>query len=148
MGERRHEAIFSVLSAAVLYYAVLGISRIRNREPQVVIDHDGIRLGFGRNRRFSESAAAQVDASVAGVHAAQMAVAAEVARNYLELRGLQQRFEVAKESLVNQRDTLRLTTARLDAGRGTRLDVVRAQSQYDSTEATLPALQAAIARAA
>jgi len=103
---------------------------------------------FGRNRRLSESAAAQVDASVADVHAAQTAVAAEVARNYLELRGLQQRFEVARESLVNQRDTLRLTTARLDAGRGTRLDVVRAQSQYDSTEATLPALQAAIDRVA
>ena len=82
------------------------------------------------------------------MHAAQTAVAAEVARNYLELRGLQQRFEVAKESLVNQRDTLRLTTARLDAGRGTRLDVARAQSLYDSTEATLPALQAAIDRAA
>jgi len=45
--------LFVMLSAAVLYYAVLGISRIRNREPQVVIDHDGIRLGFGRNRRFT-----------------------------------------------------------------------------------------------
>ncbi|MEO5881959.1 MAG: efflux transporter outer membrane subunit, partial [Caldimonas sp.] len=103
---------------------------------------------FGRNRRASESAAAQVGASEAGVHAAQTAIAAEVARNYLELRGLQQRFEVARDSLVNQRDTLRLTAARLDAGRGTRLDVVRSQSQYDSTEATLPVLQAAIARAA
>jgi outer membrane protein, multidrug efflux system len=103
---------------------------------------------FGRNRRASESAAAQVDASAAGVHAAQTAVAAEVARNYLELRGLQQRLEVAKESLVNQRDTLRLTTVRLDAGRGTRLDVVRSQSLFDSTEATLPVLQAAVDRAA
>jgi len=103
---------------------------------------------FGRNRRLGESAAAQLDASAAGVHAAQTAVAAEVARNYLELRGLQQRFEVARESLANQRDTLRLTTARLDAGRGTRLDVARAQSQYDSTEASLPALQAAIERTA
>jgi multidrug efflux system outer membrane protein len=65
---------------------------------------------FGRNRRASESAAAGVAASEAGVHAAQTAIAAEVARNYLELRGLQQRFEVARESLVNQRDTLRLTT--------------------------------------
>jgi len=45
--------LFVMLSAAVLYYAVLGISRTRNREPQVVIDHDGIRLGFGRNRRFA-----------------------------------------------------------------------------------------------
>ena len=103
---------------------------------------------FGRNRRASEAAAAQLDASAAGVHAAQTAVAAEVARNYLELRGLQQRLEVARQSLVNQRDTLRLTTVRLDAGRGTRFDVARAQSLHDSTEATLPLLQAAIDRAA
>jgi NodT family efflux transporter outer membrane factor (OMF) lipoprotein len=103
---------------------------------------------FGRNRRASEAAAAQLDASAAGVHAAQTAVAAEVARNYLELRGLQQRLEVARQSLVNQRDTLRLTGVRLDAGRGTRFDVARAQSQLDSTEATLPALQAAIDRTA
>jgi hypothetical protein len=32
---------------------VLGVSRIRNRQPQVVIDQDGIWLGFGRNTRFS-----------------------------------------------------------------------------------------------
>ena len=38
---------------------------------------------FGRNRRARESAAAQLDASQAGVHAAQTSVAAEVARNYL-----------------------------------------------------------------
>ena len=57
---------------------------------------------FGRNRRASESAAAQIEASEAGVSAAHTAVAAEVARNYLELRGLQQRYEVARQSLVNQ----------------------------------------------
>jgi multidrug efflux system outer membrane protein len=103
---------------------------------------------FGRNRRASESAAAQVEASQAGVHAVQTSVAAEIARNYLELRGLQQRLVVAEQSIVNQRDTLRLTAARLDAGRGTRLDVTRAQSQLDSTEASLPALQAAADRTA
>ena len=103
---------------------------------------------FGRNRRASESAAAQVSASEAGVHAAQTAIAAEVARNYLELRGLQQRLAVARDSIGNQRETLRLTEARLDVGRGTRLDVVRAKSLLDSTEATLPVLQAAVDRSA
>ena len=103
---------------------------------------------FGRNRRASESAAAQVSASEAGVHAAQTAVAAEVARNYLELRGLQQRLQVARDSIVNQRDSLRITSARLDVGRGTRLDVARAKSLLDSTEATLPVLQAAVDRSA
>jgi outer membrane protein, multidrug efflux system len=103
---------------------------------------------FGGVRRANESAAAQVDASVAGVHAAQTIVAAEIARNYLELRGLQQRVVVARDSIVNQRETVRLTRARLDAGRGTQLDVARAQSQLDSTESTLPALQVATDRSA
>ena len=101
---------------------------------------------FGRNRRATEGAAAQVDAVEAGVHAAQTVVAAELARNYLDLRGLQQRYDVASRSLANQKETLRLTDARLNAGRGTQLDVVRARSLLDSTEATLPALQTAIER--
>jgi multidrug efflux system outer membrane protein len=101
---------------------------------------------FGRNRRASESAAAQLDASQAGVHAAQTAVAAEVARNYLELRGLQLRLAVARDSIVNQRESLRLTKARLDVGRGTQLDVARAQTQLSGTEAILPTLQAAVDR--
>lgn len=45
--------LFAMLAMAVLYYVVLGVSRMRNREPQVVIDQDGIRLGFGRNSRFT-----------------------------------------------------------------------------------------------
>ena len=45
--------LFFMLATAVLYYVVLGISRMRNREPQVVIDHGGIRLGFGRNSHFT-----------------------------------------------------------------------------------------------
>ena len=101
---------------------------------------------FGRNRRATEAAAAQVDATQAGVHAAQTVVAAEVARNYLDLRGLQQRYAVAERSLGNQRETLRLTDVRREAGRGTQLDVVRARSLFDSTESVLPALQAAIDR--
>lgn len=44
--------LFSVLAAALGYYAYLGINRFRNRQPQVVIDRDGIALGFGRNRRL------------------------------------------------------------------------------------------------
>jgi outer membrane protein, multidrug efflux system len=101
---------------------------------------------FGRFRRASESAAAQLEASQAGVHAAQTSIAAEVARNYLELRGLQLRLTVARDSIVNQRETLRITDARFDAGRGTQLDVARSKSLLDSTEASLPMLQAAVDR--
>ncbi len=101
---------------------------------------------FGRYRRGSEAAAAFVEASQAGLGAAHTAVAAEVARNYLTLRGLQQRQQVTEASLVNQRDALRITEARFDAGRGTQLDLVRARALVASTEANLPQLQNGIER--
>lgn len=44
--------LFSVLALAMAYYAFLGVSRYLNREPQIVIDHDGVMLGFGRGRRI------------------------------------------------------------------------------------------------
>lgn len=103
---------------------------------------------FGRYRRGSEAAAARVDASQAGLHAAHTSVAAEVARNYMVLRGLQQRQRIAQASLLNQRDSARITQVRFDAGRGTRLDLERARAQVAGTEATLPALQGAVERTA
>jgi hypothetical protein len=45
--------INAMLGAAMTYYVWLGLTRYANREPQVVIDRDGILLGFGRNRRFA-----------------------------------------------------------------------------------------------
>ena len=42
-----------LLGAALGYYVFLGIDRWRDRRPQVVIDHEGILLGFGRNRRLA-----------------------------------------------------------------------------------------------
>jgi multidrug efflux system outer membrane protein len=103
---------------------------------------------FGRQRRATEGASAQVEAGQAAVHAAQMVVVAEVVRNYLDLRGLQQRYQVAAQSLANQQQTLALTISRFKVGRGTQLDVVRARSLVGSTEAALPALQANIERSA
>lgn len=44
--------LFSVLALAMAYYAFVGVSRYLDRAPQIVIDHDGIVLGFGRNRRI------------------------------------------------------------------------------------------------
>jgi multidrug efflux system outer membrane protein len=49
--------------------------------------------------------------------------------------------------MLNQRESLRITQARLDAGRGTQLDLARANTLVANTEAALPSLQAAIERA-
>ena len=45
--------MFGFLAIAMAFYGWLGITRLLNREPQVVIDGQGIALGFGRNRRFT-----------------------------------------------------------------------------------------------
>jgi outer membrane protein, multidrug efflux system len=101
---------------------------------------------FGRNRRASDAAVAQVTAGQAGVGAAQRVLTAELATQYLNLRGLQLRLRVAQEALMNQRESLRIVTARQDLGRGTPLDVARARALVESTEASIPALLAQVER--
>jgi hypothetical protein len=44
--------LFLLMALAMGYYAFLGISHYLNRTPQIVIDDDGMLLGFGRNRRI------------------------------------------------------------------------------------------------
>jgi multidrug efflux system outer membrane protein len=98
---------------------------------------------FGRVRRGVEAAGAEADAAVAGLRDAQVLVAAEVARNYVELRGAQKRLAVARTNLVYQRETLELTRVRRELGRGTELDVASAAARLAATEATIPPLEAA-----
>lgn len=102
---------------------------------------------FGRARRGVEAASAEVQAAEAGLYNTQVIVTAEVARNYFELRGAQTRLEVARRNAENQRESLRLTTTRLQAGRGTQLDVSRAQAQLEATLGSIPDLESEVNRA-
>ncbi len=101
---------------------------------------------FGRVRRNYEAQSALVQAAEAGFYSTQVSVTAEVARSYFDLRGSQQRLEVARRNSTNQEESLRITQARLDAGRGTQLDVSRAQAQLSATLATIPDLEAGVTR--
>src|SRR4029079_19153286 len=65
---------------------------------------------------------------------------AEVARNYIEVRGLQGQLTIARQNLDAQKKTLELTQARLQAGRAAELDVVRAQAQVSNTASQIPVL--------
>ena len=44
--------LFSVLALALAYYIFLGIRHTLDRTPQIVVDHEGLILGFGRNKRI------------------------------------------------------------------------------------------------
>lgn len=102
---------------------------------------------FGRVRRSIEAFTAEIDAAVAVRRDVIVRLMAEVARNYFELRGVQNQLEVARMNAENQQETLDLTVAVLEGGRGTELDTSRARAQLNSTLATIPPLETAIKRA-
>ncbi len=102
---------------------------------------------FGRVRRNIEAQSAEVQAAEATLRDAQVSVTAEVARTYFELRGTQAQLAVARRNVDNQRETLKLTQARLEAGRSTELDTARAGAQLSTTLATIGPLEAQVARA-
>lgn len=97
---------------------------------------------FGRTRRSVQAASADLGAQAANLDETRVIVAAEVARNYFQLRGTQQQLVVAHDNIDNERESLRLTQVRYDAGRVTELDVDSALARLKTTEATLPLLEA------
>jgi multidrug efflux system outer membrane protein len=100
---------------------------------------------FGRVRRGIQAARAEEQASAASLRDAQVTITAEVARNYFVLRGLQDQLAVAVRNSDNQAQTLKVTQARLEAGRGTELDSARAEAQLKTTLASIPLLESSIA---
>ncbi|MGE8281056.1 MAG: efflux transporter outer membrane subunit, partial [Stenotrophomonas sp.] len=98
---------------------------------------------FGRQRRAAEAARADLGAERDSLADAQVMVAAEVARNYFELRGSQKRIAVARQTLLNLRDTQRLTETRLELGAGSELDVQSSRARLKAIEADIPLLEVA-----
>jgi outer membrane protein TolC len=101
---------------------------------------------FGRLRagvNASEAAARAAQASLADV---QVSLAAEVAVNYIELRGLQQRLQIARSNLASQQETLQIAQWRLQAGLTTSLVAEQARAAAEQTAAQIPALQISLAQ--
>jgi multidrug efflux system outer membrane protein len=100
---------------------------------------------FGRVRSAVRAASATAQSYEATLDDVRVSVAAEVARNYFELRGLQQQLAVAERSLANQQETLRLTEVRRDNGVGEEQDVASAAARVSAVEASVPPLRTALA---
>jgi NodT family efflux transporter outer membrane factor (OMF) lipoprotein len=96
---------------------------------------------WGRVRRQVESANAQVDASQEAQRQTLVTSLAELARNYVLLRGAQETERIVRSNLATARDAVRLTTDRFQGGLATELDVANAQAQVEATAAALPPLE-------
>jgi outer membrane protein TolC len=92
----------------------------------------------GRLRHAARAAAADVQALEADRDAVRLAVLAEVARNYIEYRQYVAQYTLAQKNAQAQRSTVRMTQARFREGMASRLDLERAQTQFFTTQATVP----------
>lgn len=96
---------------------------------------------WGRVRRSIEAADASVEASVENRRNVLLSVLAEVARDYIQLRGTQAQLAISQQNLRTAQDSLRLTQQRAIGGLTTDLDVANAAAQVSATAATIPSLE-------
>jgi NodT family efflux transporter outer membrane factor (OMF) lipoprotein len=99
---------------------------------------------FGENRAGLNASEAALGASAATLGNVQVSIAAEVALDYITLRGTQARYAIAQSNLETQVETLQITEWRVQAGLATSLDEEQLRSGVEQTRALLPALNTAI----
>lgn len=99
---------------------------------------------FGGTRRSVEASQADVDASREDFRAARLSLMAEVALNYLDVRTLQARLDVAKANLATQIDTHNLANWRNQAGLTSALDVEQATYNLENTRSQIPTLESSL----
>ncbi len=147
--------------------AAAGLPQVRasggySRSKQLVARTDGITLAqgssaqsifeagfdasweidiFGGVRRDEEAAVAQVQAAEEAREDLLLTMVADVARNYIELRGADRQIEILDQTIESQKESLALAQARFDSGMQAELDVVRAEGLLAATVAQRPALE-------
>jgi multidrug efflux system outer membrane protein len=96
---------------------------------------------FGRLKRLDEAATARTEASAADLEQVRIVAVAELARNYYEMRGAEQRLAVTRRTLESLRSSLRVTEAQVRTGRGLEVDLASAEANLATTESQLPAFE-------
>jgi multidrug efflux system outer membrane protein len=96
---------------------------------------------WGRIRRGSEAARAQLLASEWAQRAVVSTLVADVASAYLELTALDQQLEVARRTLTSREDSVRLVTLREQGGVASLIDVQQAEVLREQAAEAIPLLE-------
>jgi NodT family efflux transporter outer membrane factor (OMF) lipoprotein len=99
---------------------------------------------FGGTRREVQAGKAEVAAAEFGRRNVLVTLLGEVARNYVETRGLQRRLEIANKNLKTQEEALAITENRCKNGLTSDLDVQQAATLLANTRAAIPTLESGI----
>jgi multidrug efflux system outer membrane protein len=100
---------------------------------------------FGRVRRQSEAAQAQVLASEQARRGVILSVVTTVATSYITLRALDRQLEIARATVKNYADTLVLFELRYKRGVVSLVELTQVQSQYQQALAAVPSLERQVA---
>lgn len=103
---------------------------------------------FGGIRRSVEAAEADEEATEYDLASVRIALIAEMASNYIQLRQSQEALAVTQETIRNQQDNYDIARWRVQAGLLSSLDEESARTQLAQTKALLPAIESNINGAA
>ncbi len=99
---------------------------------------------WGRIRRLSESARADLYASEEVRRGVILSLVAAVAGNYFQLRGLDEQLTIAKRNLGAYAESVRLFKLQFDHGQVSRMNVEQARTQYETAAVVVPRLESQI----
>ena len=101
---------------------------------------------WGRIRRQSESAYANVLATDEARRGVILSVVATTASSYVQLRALDEQLVVAKRTLQTYQEAVDLFKLQLKYGQVSQMNVAQAQSQYEAAAAQIPLIESQIAQ--
>ncbi len=96
---------------------------------------------FGRIHWSVQAAEADIAAAEEDRRDVLVTLLAEIARNYVDLRGFQQRLTIARQNIQAQQESVEVTQSRYQAGLTSGLDFAQAQALLASTRSRVPSLQ-------
>jgi multidrug efflux system outer membrane protein len=99
---------------------------------------------FGRRRRETEAARAQVLASEEGRRATILTLVSQVASSYIVLRELERELQIARETAASREASYRLFKDRFEGGTVSQLELSQAQSLWEASLVEIPRLESLI----
>jgi multidrug efflux system outer membrane protein len=100
---------------------------------------------FGRVRRQSEAAQAQVYASEQGRRGVILSVVTSVAASYIALRSLDRQLEIARATAQSYGQSMKIFELRFQGGVVSQIELLQVQSQYQQALAAVPSLEEQVA---
>lgn len=120
-----------------------GLDSVRNVY-QIAINANWELDIWGRIRRLTEAARAQLFASEAGRRAIILTLVSTVASSYINLLILDRQLEIALATAASRSETVKVFELRYEGGMISQLELAQIQSQFEIAAAAIPPLEASI----